>query len=197
MAPGHCDNDTVLCHNLSASRGTHLPITAFNSFTDGLDPNRRSREHFVTDINLEDSRRWVPYADGVWFQPCHFNVTSGGFSVILKGLPGAKLGTHYHVGTVRGYTMSGCWRYLEHDWVAKPGTFIYEPAGEAHTLVITEDSPEPALIMFVVEGALVYLDKPVDGGVAAYEDGFTLLELTRKYYREAGLDAGELDLLVR
>ena len=93
--------------------------------------------------------------------------------------------------------MRGRWRYLEHDWVAKPGTFIYEPAGEAHTLIITADSPEPALIMFVVEGGLVYLDKPVDGGVAAYEDGFTLLELTRKYYREAGLDVRELDLLVR
>jgi hypothetical protein len=25
-----------------------VPITAFNSFTDGLDPSRRSREHFVT-----------------------------------------------------------------------------------------------------------------------------------------------------
>jgi len=178
-------------------RGYLLPITAFNSFTDGLDPNRRSREHFVTNINLDEGPRWVPYADGVWIQPCHFNVTSGGFSVVLKGLPGAMLGTHYHVGTVRGYTMRGHWRYLEHDWVAKPGTFIYEPAGEAHTLVITKDSPEPALIMFVVEGGLIYLDKPVDGGVAAYEDGFTALELCRKYYREAGLDVRELDLLVR
>jgi 2,4'-dihydroxyacetophenone dioxygenase len=107
------------------------------------------------------------------------------------------LGTHYHVGTVRGYTMRGHWRYLEHDWVAKPGSFIYEPAGEAHTLVITEDSPEPALIMFVVEGGLIYLDKPANGGVAAYEDGFTLLELTRKYYRGAGIDARQLDLLIR
>jgi len=174
-----------------------LPITAFSSFTDGLEPSRRSREHFITNIDMEDDRRWVPYANGVWFQPCHFNVTSGGFSVVLKGLPGARLGTHYHVGTVRGYTMRGHWRYLEHDWVAKPGTFIYEPAGEAHTLVITEDSPEPAVIMFMVEGGLIYLDGPVSGSVAAYEDGFTALGLTRKYYREAGLDAGELDLLVR
>ena len=129
--------------------------------------------------------------------PAISTVTSGGFSVVLKGLPGAALGTHYHVGTVRGYTMRGHWRYLEHDWVAKPGTFIYEPAGEAHTLVITEDSPEPALVMFVVEGGLIYLDKPTNGGVAAYEDGFTLLDLTRKYYREAGLDARQLDLLIR
>ena len=174
-----------------------MPITAFNSFTDGLDPNRRSREHFVTNTNLDEGPHWVPYADGVWIQPCHFNVTSGGFSVLLKGLPGAMLGTHYHVGTVRGYTMRGHWRYLEHDWVAKPGTYIYEPAGEAHTLVITDDSPEPALILFIVEGGLIYLDKAVNGGFAAYEDGFTALELTRKYYREAGLDERALDLLIR
>lgn len=81
--------------------------------------------------------------------------------------------------------------------MAKPGTFIFEPAGEAHTLVVTEDSPEPAIILFIVEGGLIYLDKPVNGGFAAYEDGFTVLELTRKYYREAGLDVSQLDLLVR
>jgi 2,4'-dihydroxyacetophenone dioxygenase len=58
-------------------------------------------------------------------------------------------------------------------------------------------TPEPALIMFVVEGGLNYLDKPVNGAVAAYEDGFTFLELTRKYYRDAGLDVRQLDLLIR
>jgi quercetin dioxygenase-like cupin family protein len=174
-----------------------LPITAFNSFGDGLDPSQRSREHFIADINLNDGPHWIPYATGVWIQPCHFNVTSGGFSVVLKGLPGAALGTHYHIGTVRGFTMQGQWRYLEHDWVAKPGTFIYEPAGEAHTLVITDDSPEPAVFFFAVEGGLIYLDKAVNGAFAAYEDGFTALEFCRKYYREAGLDARKLDALVR
>jgi hypothetical protein len=44
-----------------------MPITAFNSFTDGLDPIRRSREHFVTAIDTADDRRWVPYADGAGF----------------------------------------------------------------------------------------------------------------------------------
>ena len=63
--------------------------------------------------------------------------------------------------------------------------------------MITDDSPEAALILFVVEGALIYLDKAVNGGFAAFEDGFTALELSRKYYREAGLDVRQLDLLVR
>src|SRR4030088_2322141 len=174
-----------------------MPITAFNSYADGLDPNRRNRGHFIANINPDDDRRWVRYAEGVSLQPCCFNVTSGGFSVVLKGLPGAKLGIHYHVGTVRGYTLRGHWSYLEHDWIAKPGTFIYEPAGEAHTLVITDDSPEPAIIFFVVDGALVYLDKPVNGTFAAFEDVFSALELSRKFYREAGLDVGQLDLRIR
>jgi len=174
-----------------------MPITAFNSFTDGLKPNQRNREHFITNTSLDDDRLWVPYADGVWFQPYCFNVTSGGFSVVLKGLPGSMVGTHYHVGNVHGYTMRGHWRYLEHDWIAKPGTYIYEPAGEAHTLVITDDSPEPMITVFVVEAGLIYLDKAKDGGFAAYEDGFSLLQLTRKYYQDASLDVTKLDALIR
>ena len=174
-----------------------MPIQAFNSVNDGLDASARDRGHFITDTDIEDQDRWVPYADGVWLQPCCFNVTAGGFSVLLKGLPGAQLGIHYHVGTVHGYTLRGHWRYLEHDWVAKPGSFIYEPAGEAHTLVVTEDSPEPAIIMFMVEGGLIFLDKPVDGGFAAYEDGVSILALGRNHYRDAGLDVNQLDALIR
>jgi len=96
-----------------------MPITAFNSFTDGLDPNRRSREHFITNTNLEDDRLWVPYADGVWFQPCCFSHVWR-IQRSSERSPRAMLGTHYHVGTVHGYTMRGHWRYLEYDWVAKP-----------------------------------------------------------------------------
>jgi quercetin dioxygenase-like cupin family protein len=174
-----------------------MPITTFSNVDDGLDPAQRNRGHFIANLDPENERLWVPYADGVWIQPCYFNVTSGGFTVLLKGLPGAQLGVHYHVGTVQGYTMRGHWRYLEHNWIAKPGTFNYEPAGEAHTLVITEDSPEPALIVFMVEGALIFLDKPKNGGMAAFEDGFSLLALCRQHYRRADLDVRQLDLLIR
>ncbi len=121
----------------------------------------------------------------------------GLFSLVLKALPGASLGIHYHVGQVYGYTISGHWRYLEHDWVARPGTFVFEPAGEAHTLVIPEDSPGPAHIFFIIHGGLIYLDKPDRGAFAAYDDAFTALEFSRNYYREAGLDVSRLDRLIR
>ena len=109
-----------------------MPIASFSSFADGLDRDEGSRDHFISNINLEDDRLWVPHADGVWFQPCHFNLTSGGFSVVLKGLPGSKIGAHYHVGTVLrlyGYGVTGdTWNMTG---LQSSGSFIYEPAGEA------------------------------------------------------------------
>ena len=53
------------------------------------------------------------------------------------------------------------------------------------------------MAFFVVEGGLIYLDKPTNGAFTAYEDGFTLLELTRKPNGEAGLDLKKLDALIR
>ena len=174
-----------------------MAIATFSTVDDGLQPNQKERGHYVVDLNLDETGPWIPYAEGVWVQLCRFNVTTGGFTVVLKGLPGAKLGVHYHTGTVHGFTLRGHWRYLEHDWIAKPGTFIFEPAGEAHTLVITDDSPEPAIIFFVVDGALVYLDKPIKGTMAAFEDGFSALELSRKFFLDTGLDVAQLDLRIR
>jgi hypothetical protein len=55
-----------------------MPIRTFSSVDDGLEPNQRNRGHFVTHIDADDQRLWVPYAEGVWFQPCCFNLTSGG-----------------------------------------------------------------------------------------------------------------------
>jgi 2,4'-dihydroxyacetophenone dioxygenase len=195
---GVCYGQTGKCNlGLLIAGGISMAIATFNTVNDGLKPNQKERGHYVVDVNLEDSGPWIPYAEAVWVQLCRFNVTTGGFTVVLKGLPGAKLGVHYHTGTVHGFTLRGRWRYLEHDWIAKPGTFIFEPAGEAHTLVITDDSPEPAIIFFVVDGALVYLDKPVNGTMAAFEDGFSALELSRKFFRETGLDVAQLDLRIR
>ena len=174
-----------------------MPITQFSSFNDGLEPGHRGHGNFIANVELDNDRKWIPYAEGVWLQPCSFDLSAGALSLVLKGLPGASLGIHYHVGQVYGFTLNGNWRYLEHDWIAGPGTFVFEPAGEAHSLVVTEDSPEPAVIFFMISGALLYLDKPEKGTFAAYEDAFSALEFFRAGYREAGLDPAELDRLIR
>jgi len=174
-----------------------MPITEFSSFSDGLEPHQRGRGNFIANVEIDNERLWVPYVENVWIQPCSFDLSAGAYSVVLKAMPGASLGVHYHVGQVYGYTIAGNWGYLEHDWIAKAGTFVFEPAGESHSLVVLEDSPEPALIFFMIHGALIYLDRPEGGSFAAYEDAFSALEFSRAYYREAGLDVSQLDKLVR
>ncbi len=47
--------------------------------------------------------------------------------------------------------------YLEHDWVAEEGSYIFEPPGETHTLVVPDDGKE-MITMFQVNGTLVYID---------------------------------------
>jgi hypothetical protein len=98
------------------------------------------------------------------------------------------------VQTVHGYTLRGSWRYLEHDWVATPGTYIFEPPGEVHTLVVDEDS-ETMVTFFVVESALIYVDD--DGNQLGYDDVYTILEKARNYYREMGLNMAELEAMIR
>lgn len=165
--------------------------------TDGLEPSERRRDQFITNTNFADERMWVPYGDNVWYQPCMFNVTSGGFANVLKVMPGAKLDPHYHVSTVYGFTLQGEWRYLEHDWVAKFGTFIFEPSGEAHTLSVDADAKEPMMAFFCLSACLVYVNKVEGGQIVGYDDGFTLLARAREHYKKVGLDPKLLDAMVR
>ncbi|WP_114941237.1 2,4'-dihydroxyacetophenone dioxygenase family protein [Mucilaginibacter endophyticus] len=174
-----------------------MPIQQFNFFTDGLQPGQRQTSDYIVNTNLEDERLWIPFGPGVAFQPCQFNVSNGGFIVILRADPGAQMPPHFHSTSVIGYTLKGNWRYLEHDWSAVPGTFIYEPAGEAHTLIVDPSSAEPAMILFVVTGGFIYIDKVDQGNMLAYDDGFTILEIARRHYLEVGLDPKLLDAMIR
>jgi hypothetical protein len=97
---------------------------------------------------------------------------------------------------VTGYVIKGAWRYLEHDWVAKAGSFVYEPPGEIHTLVVDEVVGEPEMItQFNIHGAMIYLDD--QGQTTGYEDVFTKIEMCRKHYAAVGLGAEYIDQFIR
>ncbi len=42
-------------------------------------------------------------------------------------------------------------------------------------------------------GAQIYMDNAAEGRFGSYEDGFTMLEMSRKHYREVGLGCGWTD----
>ena len=178
-----------------------MPIIRLKSYTDIVPPTHRVFHDYTVDTTEEfmaNKDNWVPYIDGVEFLPLWFGTRSQpGFANILRVQPGKRLNPHFHPTGVFGYTLKGSWRYLEHDWVAIPGTFLWEPPGEAHTLVVPDTATEPMVTYFVSLGGLVYMDTIESGLPVAYDDGFTLLEIAVNFYKEKGWDPEKIYKLCR
>jgi quercetin dioxygenase-like cupin family protein len=142
----------------------------------------------------DDERVWVPQAPDVWFRPLLLNTVSGGWCNLLRVRKSGVLSRHRHPMVVVGYVIKGRWRYLEHDWVAETGSFVYEPPGEIHTLFVPEDCAE-MITFFNISGAMIYLD--ADDRTVGYEDVWTKIEMCRRHYADVGLGAGYADQFIR
>lgn len=145
----------------------------------------------------DDERVWVPQAPEVWFRPLLLNTVTGSWCNLLRVRKSGVLSRHIHPSVVVGYVIKGAWRYLEHDWVAREGSFVFEPPGEIHTLVVDEAAGEAQemITFFNISGAMVYLDE--NGKTTGYEDVFTKIELCRQHYAKAGLGADYVDQFIR
>lgn len=89
---------------------------------------------------------------------------------------------HRHTGgSVIGYNIQGQWRYEGRNWIAKPGTFIFEPPGDIHSL-ITED--EEVITLFI--GSLQYFD--ANNRVIGQDDIYTVLKKYKDYCNEKGIE---------
>jgi quercetin dioxygenase-like cupin family protein len=117
-----------------------------------------------------DEIPWVPQGDRVWFKPLRFDLTNGRWINLLKVTGEGKVNRHRHAGgQVLGFCMQGSWRYLEREWVARPGTMVWEPPGDIHTLVLHEC--DEMITLFMLEGVIQYLDD--DDNVYYQDDVFT------------------------
>ena len=142
----------------------------------------------------EDERLWVPQAKNVWFRPLCLSASRGYWVNLLRVRKAGVLSRHRHPQPVHGYVIKGSWRYLEHDWVATEGAYVYEAPGETHTLVVDSDVSE-MITMFQVNGAMIYVDP--DGAVQGYEDVFTKIDLCRKHYATIGFGENFVEQFIR
>ncbi len=142
----------------------------------------------------DDERLWVPQADGVWFRPLMFNTVGGAWSNLLRVSRAGMLNRHRHPAPVYGYVIKGSWRYLEHDWVAREGDFVYEPPGETHTLVVDTGADE-MITLFQVQGALIYMDEA--GNQIGFDDVHSKIALARNHFEACGLGAEFVDQFIR
>lgn len=163
----------------------------------GAQPVEALPDIFVQNVmpsDVDEELLWVPQTDTVSFRPLCL-CTSGGYYVNLLRVKGAGLlSRHRHPGPVHGHVLKGSWKYLEHDWVAKEGSYVFEPPGEIHTLVVPE-GVEEMITLFHVTGSLLYCD--VDGNVVGADDVFTKLELAKAHYEKVGLGADFVQQFVR
>lgn len=95
---------------------------------------------------------------------------------------GYEVDTHRHTGPVYAYTRAGAWRYKEYDYVNRPGSFLYEPAGSEHTLQAVEDDTQ---VWFQMYGSNINLD--ADGNITSVVDGQLTLDFYLAMCEEQGL----------
>ena len=157
-------------------------------------PPDAQEEIVIADVVPCDDRVWVRQAEDIWFRPLCLNRSQGYWVNLLKVTRSGIVSRHRHPNPVHGYVLKGRWRYLEHDWMAKPGSYVFEPPGETHTLEVPDDCEE-MITLFQVNGMMSYVDPW--GNVLGYEDVFTKIEMCRKHYQEAGLGADYVGRFIR
>ncbi len=151
-------------------------------------------EAYVQDAPTEDERWYVPFTETVSSRPLWISPSQNRWCDILYAKGAGLVNRHYHPHQVFAYTISGKWGYLEHDWVATAGDFVYESPGEGHTLVAYEHA-EPMRVHFNVTGPLIWLDD--DGEPDGTFDAFDYIELCKAHYDSVGIGAAYVESLLR
>lgn len=137
-----------------------------------------------------DKIPWVPQGDSgrVWFKPLRFDLVNGRWINLIKMVGGGEINRHRHSGgQVMGYCVDGAWHYKERTWQAKPGTLIWEPPGDIHTLVVDGDG---MVTLFIIEGVIQYID---DNDQLIYQDDvFTKMDRYFKHCQVIGIEPIDL-----
>lgn len=144
-------------------------------------------EQIHTGVIDDESLPWVPftpYSDQVFLKYFKLDPVRGEMIVLMKAPAAMQLPKHHHSGTVIVYTISGRWKYLEHDWIAGPGSIVYETAASSHTPQALGDAGE-LLVLNIVVGDLIFLD--ANDNVMAIENWKTALDRYLNHCSAAGI----------
>lgn len=135
----------------------------------------------------EEESPWVPFVENVYIRHLAFDVRANSFTNILRVDAGGGLGRHRHRGPVHGFVLRGSWRYLEYDWVARPGGYVHESPGTIHTLVC--DDADGMETIFWMNGSLEFYDD--DDNLTETFDVFWYINHYLTYCSEHGIPVNE------
>jgi len=160
-----------------------------NPIKDGALP-----ELYLRDPANDDPRYFFPISETVSARPLWIAPQRNMWANILLSERAGLVNRHYHPHAVFAYTISGKWGYLEHDWTATRGDFVYETPGSSHTLVCYQ-SEEPMKVFFIVQGPLIWLDET--GATIGHHDAYDYIAAARAHYASNGVGADYVDSLLR
>jgi 2,4'-dihydroxyacetophenone dioxygenase len=140
---------------------SHFMSHLTSGSSDAVQERTMLYENIEASCFSDESLPWLPMGLGGEAQVKYFRCDPirGELIALLKAPSTVKLPRHHHSGTVIIYTLKGKWKYKEHDWVAGPGSVVYETAASTHTPeALPEGGPE-VVALNVISGDLVYYDE--------------------------------------
>lgn len=133
---------------------------------------------------------WVYAGPGSELKLLHVDLNQGLWISTTRFQPGIRLPRHFHTGCVLGVTLRGCWYYDEYPHaVNRAGSYLFEPAGSVHTLVVPEQE-EVTEVWFAIWGANVLMDEA--GQATAVVDAARSLEVYRALCAASGKSAADV-----
>jgi 2,4'-dihydroxyacetophenone dioxygenase len=171
--------------------GAKLAVPSANPLGSG---GRGGSMRSISDSGISDAVMsseaipWVPQAPGVAFKPLRLSPKAGTWANLLRVESAGRVSRHRHLGAVQAWVLAGSWRYLEHDWIAHPGDYVFEGPGDVHTLVV-----EPGAVMetlFVIDGPYEYVND--EGVVTGTESAESKLAAYRSYCQANGLEVAPI-----
>src|SRR5262245_12921450 len=143
-------------------------------------------QHHPTAVHTgADELPFAPVPDGTMLKVLQVREREGLWIIQTIFPAGYEVQTHKHTGPVWGYTVSGAWKYKEYDYVNRAGSFLYEPAGSIHTLMVPADTVGVTDVWFQIYGANLNLD--ADGNITLVTDASTVLRSYMNRCEQQGL----------
>jgi hypothetical protein len=122
----------------------------------------------------EDELPFVTIDEGIELQLLQVDIPNGLWVIRNRFQPGSKVQKHKHTGQVFAFTQSGSWKYAEYPEANTAGSYLFEPAGSEHTLIVPDTNTEVTDVWFAIYGANLNLD--ADGNVDLVIDAKMVLD---------------------
>jgi 2,4'-dihydroxyacetophenone dioxygenase len=81
---------------------------------------------------VPDDRPWIPtfYGEQKYLR---LNLSTGEWVILARIHPGQPVPYHKHHGGLHLWILEGELHFVDEDWTAGPGMYVYEPPGNTHT----------------------------------------------------------------